>query len=82
MGVYLVGNVFFLLGNSLIFDYDCDFFDFNLLIYLEDVIMNFFVWNNFVYDYLYLYGFDEGVGNFQVFNFSSGLGGDEVFVWV
>jgi extracellular elastinolytic metalloproteinase len=42
-------------------------------------ITNLFRWCNIVHDLMYLYGFDESSGNFQVNNYSrGGLGGDDV----
>ncbi|QTY28023.1 T9SS-dependent M36 family metallopeptidase [Flavobacterium sp. CS20] len=45
----------------------------------DATITNLFVWNNYVHDVWYNYGFDEGAGNFQETNYSSiGIGSDFV----
>lgn len=42
-------------------------------------ITNMFRWCNIVHDLMYLYGFDEASGNFQVSNYGrGGVGGDDV----
>ncbi|MES2688901.1 MAG: T9SS-dependent M36 family metallopeptidase [Bacteroidota bacterium] len=65
-------------GDSLIFDYSYDTAatpEYNL----DAVITNLFVWNNFMHDVMYHYGFDEESGNFQANNYTrGGEEGDEV----
>ena len=47
--------------------------------YLAAAVTNLFYWNNLCHDLFYRYGFDEAAGNFQAFNYSSGMpGGDAV----
>lgn len=47
---------------------------------LDASITNLFVWNNFLHDISYFYGFDEVSGNFQQTNYSGlGNGNDYVF---
>jgi hypothetical protein len=42
-------------------------------------VVNLFYWNNIVHDLLYVHGFDEMSGNFQVNNYGrGGIGGDDV----
>lgn len=42
-------------------------------------VVNLFYWNNVTHDLLYVHGFDEPSGNFQVNNYGrGGLGGDDV----
>lgn len=46
---------------------------------LSAAITNLFVWNNFLHDIFYHYGFDEEAGNFQVNNYGrGGIGNDAV----
>lgn len=55
--------------------------DFNLepVEYVQAATVNLFVWNNFMHDISYLYGFDEASGNFQVTNYTgAGVSGDPV----
>ena len=47
---------------------------------LDASITNLFVWNNFLHDLSYFYGFDEVSGNFQEVNYS-GQGSGEDFVF-
>lgn len=65
-------------GDSLVFDYSYDTAatpEDNL----DAVITNLFVWNNFMHDVMYHYGFDEESGNFQYNNYErGGIEGDEV----
>jgi hypothetical protein len=66
-------------GPDLIFDYS-----FNPVFSFSDqsedaAITNLFYWSNAIHDILYLYGFDEESGNFQVNNYGGlGLGNDPV----
>ncbi len=56
--------------------------DFNIDSRYEDAsITNLFYWNNIIHDVLYLYGFDEISGNFQLNNFDKG-GAENDFVYV
>lgn len=58
-------------GDSLVFDYNYDTAgspEYNL----DAVITNLFVWNNFMHDVMYHYGFDEQSGNFQANNYARG----------
>lgn len=66
-------------GDSLVFDYAYDMMASDRA-NLNAAITNLFVWNNFMHDVMYHYGFDELSGNFQSNNFgNSGEGGDYVF---
>jgi len=61
-------------GESMTFDYPYDTMgtpQFNL----NAAITNLFVWNNFMHDVFYHYGFDEELGNFQLNNY--GRGGED-----
>ena len=50
------------------------------LLSLDASITNLFVWNNYLHDLSYFYGFDEISGNFQQTNYSGqGSGEDHVF---
>jgi hypothetical protein len=65
-------------GPSLVFNLTPDF---NLTpsSYTDAATINLFVWNNFVHDLTYFYGFDEAAGNFQQNNYGNGgLGSDYV----
>lgn len=65
-------------GPSLVFNLTPDF---NLApnTYTDAATINLFVWNNFVHDLTYFYGFDEAAGNFQQNNYGNGgLGSDYV----
>ncbi len=47
--------------------------------YTQAAVANLFYWNNIIHDVLYVHGFDEAAGNFQVNNYGNGgLGGDDV----
>ncbi len=47
--------------------------------YTAAATVNLFVWNNYIHDILYYYGFDEPAGNFQQRNYTGqGLGNDYV----
>ncbi|WNJ19184.1 T9SS-dependent M36 family metallopeptidase [Pontibacter sp. G13] len=65
-------------GAGLIFDFPYDISnstDSNR----NGALTNLFVWNNFMHDVLYHYGFDEAAGNFQETNYTgSGAGSDPV----
>src|SRR5690606_28250948 len=66
-------------GASLAFD-----FPFNLpaapVTFRDGAITNLFYMNNIIHDVMYLYGFDEVSGNFQVNNYGNGgIGNDFVF---
>lgn len=66
-------------GDSLVFDYDYDMAGSDRA-NLNAAITNLFVWNNFMHDVMYHYGFDELSGNFQSNNFGKGgEQGDYVF---
>lgn len=51
-------------SSPLIFDYPVDFSQ-EPITYQDAVIVNLFVWNNYIHDIFYNYGFDESSGNFQ-----------------
>ncbi len=66
-------------GDSLVFDYPYDTLQtpsYNL----NAAITNLFVWNNYLHDVTYHYGFDENSGNFQLNNYSRG-GEENDFVY-
>ena len=44
---------------------------------LNAAITNLFVWNNFMHDVMYHYGFDEESGNFQLNNYGRGGAGND-----
>ncbi|MBK8954367.1 MAG: M36 family metallopeptidase [Saprospiraceae bacterium] len=47
--------------------------------YRPAAVTNLFYWNNYLHDFAYQYGFDEGNGNFQVNNYGNGgIGNDDV----
>lgn len=52
----------------------------NPLLSMDASITNLFVWNNFLHDISFFYGFDEVSGNFQQINYS-GLGEGDDFVF-
>jgi len=65
-------------GASLSFDFPIDFTK-QPVTYRDAAITNLFVWNNFIHDVWYQYGFDEESGSFQFGNFGKGgLGNDPV----
>ena len=65
-------------GDSLVFDYPYDVEAFSSD-NLNAAITNLFVWNNYLHDVTYHYGFDEESGNFQANNYGrGGLGEDFV----
>jgi len=65
-------------GASLSFDFPIDFTQ-QPVTYRDAAITNLFVWNNFIHDVWYQYGFDEESGSFQFGNFGKGgLGNDPV----
>ena len=51
-------------GANLVFDFPLDLTQ-EPDVYQEATIVNLFVWNNYVHDVFYAYGFDEDNGNFQ-----------------
>jgi len=61
-------------GSSLEFDYPFDKTK-SATLYLNAAITNLFVWNNYMHDVWYHYGFDEESGNFQQNNYSRGGSG-------
>ncbi len=58
-------------GNDLIFDFPYNPAGLNSANF-NTAITNLFVWNNFVHDVMYHYGFDEESGNFQSNNYGRG----------
>ncbi|NBB93065.1 MAG: hypothetical protein GVY32_07855 [Gammaproteobacteria bacterium] len=47
--------------------------------YIDAAVTNLFYWNNLHHDLMYVRGFDEAAGNFQVNNYGNGgAGGDDV----
>ncbi len=65
-------------GDSLVFDYPYDVEGLSTD-NLNAAITNLFVWNNYMHDVTYHYGFDEESGNFQSNNYGrGGLGDDNV----
>lgn len=63
-------------GASLVFDYALNFAiapEQNM----DAALSNLFVWNNFMHDVTYHYGFDEASGNFQANNYGNGGLGDD-----
>lgn len=58
-------------GSSLEFDHPFDKSK-SATLYLDAAITNLFVWNNFMHDVWYHYGFDEASGNFQRNNYGRG----------
>lgn len=66
-------------GADLIFDFPYFEGD-DPVLSLDASITNLFVWNNFLHDISFFYGFDEVSGNFQETNYTGlGLGEDFVF---
>lgn len=65
-------------GDSLVFDYPYDVTQ-SSAYNLKAATTNLFVWNNYIHDIMYQYGFDEESGNFQLNNYGKGgLGNDYV----
>jgi hypothetical protein len=65
-------------GANLNFDYPYNMLGLNSN-NLNAAITNLFVWNNFMHDVMYHYGFDEESGNFQFNNYGrGGIGNDAV----
>jgi extracellular elastinolytic metalloproteinase len=58
-------------GSSLTFDHSFDKTK-SATLYLDASVTNLFVWNNFMHDVWYHYGFDEVSGNFQSNNYGKG----------
>ncbi|MFN3445384.1 MAG: T9SS-dependent M36 family metallopeptidase [Bacteroidia bacterium] len=63
-------------GPNLAFDYPYDMLGSNKG-NLNAAITNLFVWNNFMHDVMYHYGFDEESGNFQFNNYGRGGKGND-----
>jgi hypothetical protein len=63
-------------GSNLAFDYPYDMLGSNKG-NLNAAITNLFVWNNFMHDVMYHYGFDEESGNFQFNNYGRGGKGND-----
>jgi extracellular elastinolytic metalloproteinase len=63
-------------GANLNFDYPYDMLGSNSN-NLNAAITNLFVWNNFMHDVMYHYGFDEESGNFQLNNYGRGGSGND-----
>jgi extracellular elastinolytic metalloproteinase len=61
-------------GSALKFDHNFDKTK-SATLYLDAAITNLFVWNNFMHDVWYHYGFDEASGNFQSKNYGRGGSG-------
>ena len=59
-------------GDSLVFDYDYQMATGSDVSNLNAAITNLFVWNNYMHDVMYHYGFDETSGNFQANNYGRG----------
>jgi hypothetical protein len=65
-------------GTSLTFDFPLDLGQ-EPDQYIDAAVTNLFYWNNLHHDLIYVRGFDEAAGNFQVTNYSGdGVGGDAV----
>ncbi len=65
-------------GASLAFDYPVDL-SMAPNTYIDAAVTNLFYWNNYIHDFSYRFGFDEGNGNFQENNYNrGGLGSDYV----
>ena len=66
---------------SLEFDYPLDLADpIGPSIYTKAATVNLFVWNNYIHDISYVYGFDETNGNFQEDDYDRFDGGDDTIV--
>jgi hypothetical protein len=66
-------------GSSLFFDFPMNLL-LNPISNLNASLTNLFVWNNFMHDVTYHYGFDEASGNFQANNYgNAGFEMDQVF---
>lgn len=66
-------------GSNLLFDYAYKEDTTSVSYNLNAAITNLFVWNNFMHDVMYHYGFDELAGNFQANNYGrGGVQGDYV----
>lgn len=76
-GSYVSGNVPW--PPNLEFNYNHSLSSTNGTDFIEDAVTNLFVWNNICHDVFFLYGFDEGAGNFQQKNYS-GVGVGQDFV--
>lgn len=63
-------------GALLDFDFPLDF-DLDPIDNMDAALTNLFVWNNFMHDLSYFYGFDEPSGNFQQNNYGNGGLGDD-----
>lgn len=59
-------------GDSLVFDYDYQMETGSDVSNLNAAITNLFVWNNYMHDVMYHYGFDEASGNFQANTYGRG----------
>lgn len=59
-------------GDSLCFDFPLDLAINQPYTQLDPLVTNLFVWNNYMHDVWYQYGFDEASGNFQVNNYDNG----------
>jgi hypothetical protein len=65
-------------GPSLTFDFPADLNE-HPQTYTDAAVTNLFYWCNVIHDVMYLYGFDDPAGNFQVNNYGrGGSGGDDV----
>lgn len=64
-------------GDSLVFDYDYQMATGSDVSNLNAAITNLFVWNNYLHDVMYHYGFDETSGNFQANTYGRGGEGDD-----
>lgn len=63
-------------GNSLNFNYPLDLNQ-GPVQNMDAALTNLFVWNNFMHDVTYFYGFDEVSGNFQANNYNNGGAGED-----
>jgi hypothetical protein len=59
-------------GDSLVFDFDYQMTTGSDVSNLDAATTNLFVWNNYMHDVMYHYGFDETSGNFQANNYNRG----------
>ncbi len=65
-------------GANLIFDFPLDLTQAPST-YRPAAVTNLFYWNNYIHDFMYLYGFNEASGNFQQNNYGNGgVGNDYV----